>query len=197
MTHAEIRPHPHGLWIQQVPSLGLKLLKWGFGSVFFGGGLFFLWLMVEGPLSYWREGGWHALPEALPGWLVSTLFCAILLPLGGWMLFMRSRWRVDLSTREWIEEVDWRIGRRTNAHAIADFHSLWLGMDEIAPSSKRHSTHALTLQAQPKTPDTTPRLMLAWFDPDQRPAARDMAQVLSQATGLAWKEEPPKPARRH
>lgn len=157
MTHAEIRPHPHGLWIQQVPSLGLKLLKWGFGSVFFGGGLFFLWLMVEGPLSYWREGGWHALPEALPGW---------------------------------------RIGRRTNAHAIADFHSLWLGMDEIAPSSKRHSTHALTLQAQPKTPDATPRLMLAWFDPDQRPAARDMAQVLSQATGLAWKEEPPKPARR-
>jgi hypothetical protein len=184
MTHAVSRPHSQGLLIWQVPSLGLNLARYGFGGLIFAGGSFFMVLMVQGPWSFYRAGGWGALPEALPGLFVSTLFCAILLPLGAWMLFMRSRWRVDLSARTLVEEVDWRFGRKVKAYAIGDYQTLWLGMAEVAPSSTDTSVSVLTLRVKPIDARRTPSLKLAWFDDGDDEAAQALAAIVSQATGL-------------
>lgn len=187
MNRAHLRLHSRGILIEQVPSLGVALGRYGLGGVLFGGGTWFLWLVLEGPWSYYLDGGFAALPEALPGMFVSALLATLLLPLGFWMLFMRTRWRIDLPSRTLVDEVDWRIGRRATTYPIANYQSLWLGVAELAPSSGQRRgtpTMALCLQALPKEKDVSQRLTLAWFDRGASDAASNLAKTVSTATGL-------------
>ncbi len=187
MNRAILRSHSRGLLIQQTPSIGVAIARYALGLVLFGGGLFFVWLLWESPWSFYRDGGWAAVPEAIPGMFVAALMAALLGPLGGWMLFMRTRWRIDLTSRTLIDEVDWRIGRRATAHSIADYQSLWLGVAELAPSTAKRrgpATLALCLHAIPLRADDTATLCLAWFDLAATDASRALADRVSQSTGL-------------
>lgn len=187
MNRAHLRLHSRGILIEQVPSLGVALGRYGLGGVLFGGGTWFLWLVLEGPWSYYLDGGFAALPEALPGMFVSALLATLLLPLGFWMLFMRTRWRIDLPSRTLVDEVDWRIGRRATTYLIADYQSLWLGEAELAPSTAKRrgpATLAICLQAMPLRAEDTATLCLAWFDLAAKETSRALADRVSQSIGL-------------
>lgn len=187
MNRAILRSHSRGLLIQQTPSIGVAIARYALGLVLFGGGLFFVWLLWESPWSFYRDGGWAAVPEAIPGMFVAALMAALLGPLGGWILFMRTRWRIDLPSRTLIDEVDWRIGRRATAHPIADYQFLWLGVAELAPSTAKRrgpATLALCLHAIPLRADDTATLCLAWFDLQASEAAIALATRVAISTTL-------------
>jgi len=187
MNRAVLQSHSRGLLIQQVPSTVVWITRYLLGGLLFGGGLFFFWLLFESPWSFYRDGGWAAVPQAVPGMFVAALMAALLGPLGGWILVTRARWRIDLSSRTLVDEVDWRIGHRATRYPIDDYRSLWLGITELSSSSGQRRgapTMALCLQALPKEEDQSPRLTLAWFDRGASEAASRLAQSVSAATGL-------------
>lgn len=185
------RQRGHELLIWQRASLGVNLLRYAFGAALLGPGLFLLYALVELPVVSVRDGGWAALPSALPGMLVSAVLAAILVPLGYALCFLRRRWRIDLLRRQAVEESDWRWARTRQSLPLDRFESLWLGLDRLNQSTRGGSrVQVLHIRLLPRDADAQAPLDLAWFDPEAAAEARLLADGLAQQLQLPLRVEP-------
>lgn len=178
------------LLIWQRASLGVNLGRYALGAVLLGPGLFLLYALVELPVVSVRDGGWAALPSALPGMLVSAVLAAVLVPLGYALCFLRRRWRIDLLRRQAIEETDWRWARKQQALPLDLFKGLWLGLDRLNQSTRGGSrVQVLHIRLLPKDAEAQAALDLAWFDPEAAAAARELAGLLAEKLQLPLQSE--------
>lgn len=185
--HLSVERDQHGT--VTVGQAAVPVLRYVIGGPLLAGGAVMAYGAVSTVVLQVRTDGLAGLPVALVGAFLLSLFAALLLPLGWWLVASRHWIVIESGPRDVVEVSDWRFGRKEHRTAASAFRAVRVALEPVrsAPGGRPTSSaraYCQQIRLLARDPERQPSIEIGAFDRDDRDAALLAAQRVAEVLRL-------------